>query len=82
MVFVLGDIDADNQILVASTDLGLELTEMLIPDSVVRIHNNLLLAVGFCFVHLYAIRRLFFYKAIITSFFTTLRGIFYNYFNI
>jgi hypothetical protein len=82
MVALLGHIDADNHVLCRSADFLAELTELGVPVNVVVLHDNLLLAVGFCFGRLYAIRRLFFYKAIITFLFTTRGSIFYNYFNI
>ena len=81
-MLALGDIDSYDQMSIRTPNLTLELTEALDPAKVIVVHDNLLLAVGFCFGCLYAIRRLFFYKAIITFLFTTLGGIFYNYFNI
>jgi hypothetical protein len=82
MVSLLGHIDADNHILCRSADFPAELTELGVPVNVVVFHDNLLLAVGFCCWRLYAIRRLFFYKAIITFLFTTRGSIFFSYFNI
>jgi hypothetical protein len=82
MVAFLGHIDNDNHMLCRSADFPAELTELGVPVNVVVLHDNLLLAVGFCCWRLYAIRRLFFYKAIITFLFTTFLSIFYYYFNI
>ena len=65
-----------------SADFPAELTELGVPVNVVVFHDNLLLAVGFCCWRLYAIRRLFFFKAIITFLFTTCGSIFFSYFNI
>jgi hypothetical protein len=46
IVLAFGNVDADSQILVRSTNLFSELTKTLNPAKVLLFHNNLLLAVG------------------------------------